>query len=92
MKKVSTILFACVITLIFINTAFAGRGDRFKAGTTKFIKSPLQMTKIIKEEYEVAKFKPFGIVGGSFKGLFYFGKDLGRALWEMLTFNTEFIE
>jgi hypothetical protein len=55
------------------------------AGTT--LASPLQIPKNIGEEYQNAEFKPFGIIGGTFKGLFYMVKDAGTGIYKAVTFN-----
>ena len=47
---------------------------------TKIIKSPVHVPEDLKEEYKKSKFKPFGIIGGGLKGLFYMGKDVVSGL------------
>ena len=41
----------------------------------------------VKEEYDVAEFKPFGVFGGILKGSFYELKDLSHETYRFLTFN-----
>ena len=43
----------------------------------------------VKEEYNVAEFKPFGVFGGFLKGTFYEFKDFSHETYRFLTYNIE---
>lgn len=90
-----TLLLIVVFTMAITAPVYAEGWDdtsreKFKTGVKTIAKSPLQISKSISEEYDVAKFKPFGIAVGLLKGLFYFVKDIGSGLVDVLTFNVDY--
>jgi len=50
-------------------------------------KSPKPLIDSVKEEYNAAEFKPFGVFGGFLKGSFYTLKEFSRGVYHVLTFN-----
>ncbi len=55
--------------------------DRVQGGLKDILISPLQVTDNVKTEMKVAKFMPFGIVGGTTKGTFYMAKQIVDGAW-----------
>ena len=64
---------------------------KFKRGLINVMTSPVEVPKQIKAEYasESEEFGPkvASAVGGTFKGIAYFGGRLGSGLWDMVTFS-----
>ena len=92
MKKFVSLVVVCVVAVVVVSPALAWNVDKFKAGTNRIIQSPRQIKDNVKEEYQAAQFKPFGIIGGTMKGLFYCGKEMGAGLLTVLTFNTDIFD
>ena len=89
MKRILSCLFIVIILVAFTSPSYAAGWDKLKGGAEKFVKSPLQIKENVVSEYDAAKFKPLGIVGGLFKGLFYTGKEALTGLVDMLTFPVD---
>ena len=60
---------------------------KLKEGFDEIITSPKPLIDSVKEEYDVAEFKPFGVFGGFIKGSFYAVGQLTRGVYRVLTFN-----
>ena len=63
--------------------------ERIKEGIDMMAMSPKPLLDSVKEEYNAAEFKPFGVIGGFLKGLPYSIKELSVGLYRVLTFNVE---
>ena len=61
--------------------------QNIKDGIGAIVKSPQPMAESLKEEFNKAEFKPFGIIGGFLKGGYYMGKEIGTGVLRILTFN-----
>jgi len=86
MKKIVSIF--AVLILVFAMTApvYADMGTKFTDGVKQFVTSPGNLVDGIKEGYEEADFKPIGVFGGMFKGLFDTLIDAGGGLINTITF------
>ena len=60
---------------------------KLKEGFDTIITSPKPLIDAVKEEYNVAEFKPFGVFGGILKGSFYAIGQFSRGVYRVLTFN-----
>lgn len=90
MKKALVLVLIAVFAVAVAMPVYAGdMGEKAKGGFETFFKSPMQVKDHIEAEYEASEFKPFGILGGLFKGTFYFGKDLVTGLVDVLTSPVE---
>ena len=86
MKKIVSI-FAIVMLLCAITTpVFADAASKFKDGIKQFVTSPHNLVDDIKSEYEAAEFKPLGVLGGMFKGIFNTLIDAGGGVINTFTF------
>ena len=90
MKKVLSLCLALIIFVIFASSGYAAGMDKLKGGAERLFKSPIQLKDSIVSEYDAAKFKPFGVVGGAIKGLFNTGKEAVIGLLEIVTFPVDF--
>jgi len=92
MKKMITVVCMALCFLVISNAGDA-HYDEYKAnikeGIGIMVKSPQPLIDAVKDEYNVAKFKPFGVVGGFFKGGFYSLKEFSTGLLRVVTFNME---
>lgn len=84
MKKLLSVLLAAMLACSVSAPAFAGWSE-FREATKAFFMSPKQIPDNMKEEYDAAEFKPFGLVGGLLKGLFYTGKDMVTSIGDIVT-------
>ena len=89
MKKSFTFVLAAVIWVMFASASYAAGMEKLKSGASELVKSPLQLKDSIVSEYNASEFKPFGIVGGALKGLFYTGKEAIKGLAEIVTFPVD---
>ena len=90
MKKISVML--CVLFLMLSVTTparayYEEYKQNIKDGIGSIVKSPQPMAESLKEEFNKAEFKPFGIIGGFLKGSYYMGKEIGTGILRILTFN-----
>ena len=90
MKKVLSFCFALMIFVMFASSGYAAGTDKLKEGADRLFKSPIQLKESLISEYNAAKFKPFGVVGGAIKGLFNTGKEAVIGLLEIVTFPVDF--
>ena len=90
MKKFLSLLIIAMFVMAMAASVYADAGEKLKGGAEKFFKSPLQVKDHVEAEYKAADFKPFGVIGGGLKGLFYMGKDMVTGLWDVLTFPIDF--
>jgi len=65
---------------------YADMATKFQDGVKQFVTSPMNIVDDVKEEYEAAEFKPFGVFGGLFKGIFDTGVDAVGGLINTFTF------
>ena len=65
---------------------WADAGQKLQDGVKMFVTSPKNIPDSINAEYEAAKFKPFGIIGGTMKGVVMTLIDAGKGLFDVLTF------
>ena len=90
MKKILSLLIVVIVSVTFVSSSYAAVGwEKVKGGAKRLAKSPLQLKENVVTEYGAAKFKPFGIIGGAFKGLFYTGKEAVTGLVEIITFPVD---
>lgn len=92
MKKIIVCAFVGMCLLFGATLGYAGSDDyktKIKDGFDIIIKSPKPLIDSVKEEYTSAKFKPFGVVGGFFKGSFYTLKEFTYGVYRVLTFNVD---
>ncbi|MFT5387400.1 MAG: hypothetical protein ACI9F2_000332 [Lysobacterales bacterium] len=75
MKNYLVLLFVVLLTAGLFSTASAHGKEELKEASMTLVKSTGNLCASVKEEYNDAKFKPFGIIGGTLKGLIYTGKD-----------------
>ena len=80
MRKVHLVLIGIIFAVSFSSTVYAHGYKELGSAGMKAIKSPVHVVNSVKEEYKDARFKPFAIVGGGLKGLFYMGKDVVSGL------------
>ena len=85
MKRLIAVAVILAFVAVPLTPAYAGV-DKLKTGLTDIVKSPLEIVDNVKAEYGSATFKPFGIVGGLFKGTFYMGKKIVGGVVDVLTF------
>jgi len=92
MKKLITCAFVG-FCLFAVSLPVYGSTDDYKTnlkeGFDIILNSPKPMIDSIKEEYNAAEFKPFGVFGGFFKGSFYTLKEFTYGTYRVLTFNVE---
>ena len=90
MKK---IIVCALVGFCFLISSAPGYADyddyktKLKEGFDTMITSPKPLIDSVKEEYNDAEFKPFGVFGGFFKGSFYAIGQFSRGLYHVLTFN-----
>jgi len=90
MKK---IIICALMGLCFLMTSTPGYTNtddyktKLKDGFETIITSPKPLIDSVKEEYNAAEFKPFGVFGGVLKGSFYAVGQLTRGVYRVLTFN-----
>ena len=89
MKKSFTFFLAAVMCVMFASASYAAGMEKLKSGASELVKSPLQLKDSIVNEYNASKFKPFGVVGGGLKGLFYTGKEAVKGLVDIVTFPVD---
>ena len=86
MKIFLSLLFGVMILATCVSSSHAADGwEKIKGGIVRFVKSPIQLKEGIVTEYKVAEFKPLGIIGGTFKGLFYTVKEAVTGVWEIIS-------
>lgn len=87
MKKLIAVVCMMALVGVFAVPAFADAGvEKLKGGFEQIIKSPVQISDSVQEEYESAEFKPFGVLGGTLKGLFLTAKELVSGTVDVVTF------
>ena len=86
MKKIVSVFVIVMMMCAVTTPVFADAGTKFTDGLKQFATSPMNLVDDVKEEYEAAEFKPIGVLGGMFKGLFNTGKDAVGGLFNALTF------
>jgi len=92
MKKAGIFLFVAVFMLCltaFSQAHYDDYGHNIKEGFKQIVKSPLTVADEVKEETANSSFKPFGVIGGFAKGLFYGAKDVVVGTFRILTFSVE---
>jgi len=92
MKKMIVALFTGLFILCVFSSSQAqeyGYKAKIKEGLMIMAKSPQPLIESVKDEYNSAKFKPFGIFGGFLKGTFYSAKEFSTGLLRILTFNMD---
>ena len=90
MKKVIALVcmgFCLFVTANLSHAYYEEYKTNIKDGITTMVKSPLPLINSVKDEYNAAEFKPFGVVGGFFKGGLYSLKEFSTGLLRVLTFN-----
>ena len=91
MKKNLSIFLTFMMIVMFASAGYAAVGqEKLAGGFKKIFESPIQLKDGIVNEYNAAKFKPFGVLGGALKGLFYTGKEVVTGLLEVVTFPEDF--
>jgi len=85
-KKIISVLTIVMLVFVVVSPVYADMGTKFTDGIKQFVMSPHNLVDDIKEEYEAAKFKPFGVLGGTFKGMFNTLIDAGGGLINAFTF------
>jgi len=92
MKKLIGLIIVGFCLLGVVSPSYADY-DTYKAnikeGLGTMIRSPQPLVDSVKEEYNAAKFKPFGVFGGFIKGSFYSIKELSLGVLQILTFNVD---
>ncbi len=89
MKRILAVFIIVVLSLAFVSSSYAAGGEKLKGGVEKLVKSPLQLKDDVVNEYNAAKFKPFGVIGGLLKGVFDTGKEAIGGLVDILTFPVD---
>ena len=89
MKKSFTFFLAAVFCVMFASASYAAGMEKLKGGVSELVKSPLQLKDSIVNECNAAKFKPFGVMGGALKGVFYTGKEAVKGLVDIVTFPVD---
>ena len=90
MKK---IIICILLGFCFLATSVPGYADyepykmKLKEGFEIMVTSPKPLIDSVKEEYNAAEFKPFGVFGGMIKGSFYALKKFSKGVYRVLTFN-----
>ena len=92
MKKIFTLVLVVAVFMAFAAPVLASPGENLKEGLKTFFMSPKQVPDNIKAEYDANDNKVLAVVGGTFKGLFYFGKDLVVGAARVLTFPIDWQE
>jgi len=90
MRKILSLVMVMVFVMAMAAPVFADPWEKFSGGVEKFIKSPVQIVDNLSSEYEAAEFKPFGVIGGVLKGLFYTVWDAGSGIVDIFTFPVDF--
>jgi hypothetical protein len=92
--KIMKKMIVCALVTLCLSAVpslgFASTDDyktRLKDGFETITTSPKPLIDSVTEEYNSAKFKPFGVFGGLFKGSFYAVKQFARGLYQVMTFN-----
>ena len=86
MKKIVSLLLVAALMLAISAPAYADASGKLKAGVKQIFTCPKTFYETVVEEKNASEFKPFGIVGGIFKGSFYAIKDIGLGLLNTVTF------
>jgi len=68
---------------------YAGYKAKINEGLSIIAKSPKSLIDSVKEEYNAAEFKPFGVFGGILKGSFYSIGEFSRGVYHVITFNVD---
>ena len=89
MKKTIAVIVVMLFVVSMAQPSYAAGLEKLKGGAVKLVKSPLQIKEGIVSEYDIAKFKPLGILGGLLKGLFYTGKDIVSGAIDIVTFPVD---
>ena len=90
MKNFLSLCMVIMVFMMFTSVSFAASGEeKLKGGVQKFFTSPLQVKENVVSEYNAAEFKPFGVVGGLLKGIFYAGKQAITGVIDVLTFPVD---
>lgn len=90
MKKMAAVVLVAAWLAAGTSPVWAEAGmEKLKEGAKTFVMSPKNVVDSVKEEYEAADFKPFGVFGGLFKGLALTVKDAATGLVDVLTFPVE---
>ena len=94
MKNVMVLLMVFVFVLAYTTPMFADPGPvtQLKDHVVSIVKSPLQIPHHIKAEYDATNCKPLGVMGGLLKGTFYFGYDLGKGVFDIVTMPLHLIK
>lgn len=90
MKKIIICALVGLCFLVVSTPGYTNSDDyktKLKEGFETIITSPKPLIDAVKEEYNAAEFKPFGVVGGFFKGSFYAVGQFSRGVYRVLTFN-----
>lgn len=90
MKKIIVCALVGICLLVASAPGYAGIDDygaNLKEGFDIILKSPKPLIDSVKEEYNAAEFKPFGVFGGFLKGSFYALKEFSYGVYRVLTFN-----
>jgi len=85
-KKIISVFAIVMLVFAMAVPVYADMATKFKDGVTQIVTSPMNLVDDIKEEYEAAEFKPLGVFGGMFKGIFNTFKDAGGGLINTFTF------
>ena len=87
MKKVIALIVAVVFVFGMTAPIFAlpEPVQKVKDGVVDIVSSPLEITNHIKAEYDAATFKPFGVMGGLLKGMFYTLHKAGSGVFKIVT-------
>ena len=86
MKKIISIFAITMLICAVAAPVFADAGTKFTDGIKQFATSPMNIVDDVKEEYEAADFKPFGVFGGMIKGIGNTVVDAVGGLFNALTF------
>jgi hypothetical protein len=91
MKKLLSVLMVTAFVCSIASTpVLAGdAGDKLSEGFKQAITSPKNIPDSLQEEYEVAEFKPFGLIGGVVKGVTMTIVDFGLGLVKVVTFPVD---
>ena len=86
MKKIIAVITVVLFVFAMAAPVFADATSKFTDGIKQFATSPMNIVDDVKEEYEAAEFKPFGVLGGLFKGIFDTAIDAGGGIINTFTF------
>ena len=94
MKKAMVLFMVFAFVMAFTTPMFADPGpvEQIKDHVTSIVKAPLEVPNHIKAEYDAADFKPFGLMGGTLKGLFYFGYNVTKGVVDIVTMPLSLIK